>query len=45
MNPQHQAEFKQNYETFSAQLKDDETVVFMDGMHPTPLVSGKKSAE
>jgi transposase len=43
MTPQHQAEFKQNYETFSAQLKDDETVVFMDGMHPTHNIETGKA--
>ena len=42
MNPEHQAEFKHNYEIFSSQLKEDETVVFMDGMHPTHnLETGK----
>ena len=43
MNPQHQAEFKKNYETFSAQLKDDETIVFMDGMHPTHNIETGKA--
>ncbi len=42
MNAVHQAEFKKNYEDFSSQLKEDETVVFMDGMHPTHnLETGK----
>ncbi|RAP35401.1 IS630 family transposase [Candidatus Marinamargulisbacteria bacterium SCGC AAA071-K20] len=42
LNPENQAEFKKNYEEFASQLKDDETVVFMDGMHPTHnLESGK----
>lgn len=42
MNAEHQAEFKKNYEEFSSQIKDDETVVFMDGMHPTHnLETGK----
>lgn len=35
MNPEDQAAFKENYEEFVEHLKDDETVVFMDGMHPT----------
>ena len=35
MNAQDQAAFKKNYDEFSSQLKADETVVFMDGMHPT----------
>lgn len=42
MNPAHQKEFKENYEEFASQLKEDETVVFMDGMHPTHnLETGK----
>jgi len=42
MNPDHQKEFKKNYEEFASQLKEDETVVFMDGMHPTHnLETGK----
>jgi transposase len=35
MNPAHQKKFKENYEEFASQLKEDETIVFMDGMHPT----------
>lgn len=34
MNPEHQAQFKKDYEVFSSQIKEDETIVFMDGMHP-----------
>jgi len=42
MNPAHQKEFKKNYEDFASQLKEDETIVFMDGMHPTHnLETGK----
>ena len=42
MNPDHQAEFKKNYDEFSKELKADETIVFMDGMHPTHnLETGK----
>jgi Transposase and inactivated derivatives len=42
MNPDHQAEFKKNYDEFSKGLKADETIVFMDGMHPTHnLETGK----
>ena len=42
MNAVHQAEFKRNYESFSAEMKEDETIVFMDGMHPTHnLETGK----
>lgn len=42
MNAKDQAEFKHNYDIFASQLKEDETVVFMDGMHPTHnLETGK----
>ena len=43
MNAEHQAEFKKNYEEFSGQLKEDETIVFMDGMHPTHNVETGKA--
>jgi len=43
MNADHQAEFKKNYESFSAQLKEDETLVFMDGMHPTHNIKTGKA--
>ena len=34
LDTKKQAEFKKNYEVFVSNLKMDETLVFMDGMHP-----------
>jgi|APSaa5957512622_1039677.scaffolds.fasta_scaffold73710_2 transposase len=34
MDPIKQAKFKKLYEEFAENIKDDEAIVFMDGMHP-----------
>ena len=34
MEPEKQAEFKKSYDEFADNLKEDEAIVFMDGMHP-----------
>ena len=34
MDPEKQAAFKKTYEEFEANIKEDEALVFMDGMHP-----------
>lgn len=34
MNPENQAAFKKIYEEFTKNLKEDEAILFMDGMHP-----------
>ena len=34
MDPQKQAAFKDAYDEFSSNLKEDEALVFVDGMHP-----------
>lgn len=42
LDTEKQAEFKKNYDAFIAQLKQDETLVFMDGAHPVHnLETGK----
>jgi len=33
-DPESQKEFKKNYETLEKELKTDETIIFMDGVHP-----------
>ena len=43
MNPKHQAQFKKNYDAFASQIKEDETIVFMDGMHPLHNVETGKA--
>lgn len=34
MNPEKQKAFKDTYEEFASNIKEDEAIIFMDGMHP-----------